>query len=218
MAKRSIKDLLDSSNIPQELKDAYTLMLLSSGYSPNEIKILDDYVFIVKKKELSDNNQADNIEQAPKAPLRTRQKRKTPKNLVCLTSKSETYNKRDHTLYSLNGSEPLTKGRFIWSIIGLYQKEYSPIYEEVKQMYNQKLNLLRNTVIDIASLDALRPDKQKRYFYHESDMLVSKDGIKYTVSNQWSLDKMDEIICFARSNGWMVEVISHQKEASSSNT
>ena len=83
-------------------------------------------------------------------------------------------------------------------------------------MYHQKLNLLRSTIIDIDSLDALRPDKQKRYYYHEIDMLESKDGIKYAVSNQWSVNKMDEIISFARSNGWKVEVVNPLNMASDS--
>lgn len=207
MAKESIKDLLDNSNITQDLKDAYTLMLLSDGYSPDEIKILDDYVFIVRKKVSSDNHLTETIEHTWGKPLRMRMKKHLPKSLVCLTSKSEVYNKRDHTLYSLNGGEPLTKGRLVWSIICLYQKDYNPTYEEVNQLYHHKLNLLRSTIIDITSLDALRPDKQKRYYYHETDMLESQDGIKYAVSNQWSADKMEEIISFARSNGWKVEVV-----------
>lgn len=218
MAKESIRVLLDNSNITQELKEAYAFMLLSRGYSADEVKMLDDYVFFVKKKGGGANNQTENVAQEENEPLRSRKKRNLPKNLVCLTSNSEAYNKRDHTLYSLNGSEPLTKGRLVWSIIHLYQREYSPTYEEANQLYNHKLNLLRSTIIDVVSLDALRPDKQKRYYYHELDLLESKDGIKYAVSNQWSVDKMDEIISFARSNGWRVEVISHQKEASCSNT
>ena len=207
MAKESIKDLLDTSNIAQELKEAYTFMLLSKGYSTDEIKILDDYVFIAKKKIISNNDQADNTEQVKENPLRKRKKKDLPKNLVCLTSKSEVYNRRDHTLYSFNGSEPLTKGRLVWSIISQYQRDYNPTYEKINQLNHHKLNLLRKTIIDITLLDALRPDRQKRFYYHETDLLESKDGIKYAVSSQWSADKMDEIISFARSNGWKVEVI-----------
>ena len=65
-----------------------------------------------------------------------------------LTSTSEAYNKRDHTLYSLNGKEPVTKGRLVWSIISLYQELFKPSYEELSQLFNRKLNLLGNTVID----------------------------------------------------------------------
>ena len=215
MEKESIKDLLDNSKITQELKEAYSFMLLSRGYSTDEIKILDDYVFIARKKEFVNTSQVDNTEQASNIPLRKRRKRNSPKSLMCFTSKSEAYNKRDHTLYSLNGGKPLTKGRFIWSMISLYQKVYNPTYDEVNQLYNHKLKLLRNTIIDIASLDALKPDKQKRFYYHEIDLLESKDGVKYAVSNQWSVDKMDEILSFARSNGWGIDVILPQKASSS---
>lgn len=218
MAKDSIKDLLDNSNIAQELKEAYSFMLLSRGYSSDDIKILDDYAFIVTKKDCGDNSQTDNIEQNGDNLLRNRKKNKKnlPKNLVCLTSESDAYNKRDHTLYSLNGSEPLTKGRFVWSIICQYQRDYNPTYEEINQLFNHKLNLLRRTIIDIDSLDALRPDKQKRFYYHDTDMLESKDGIKYAVSNQWSADKMDEILSFARSHGWKIEVVNPKTNISSS--
>ena len=123
-----------------------------------------------------------------------------------LTSTSKAYNKRDHTLYSLNGKEPVTKGRLVWSIISLYQEQFKPSYEELSQLFNRKLNLLGNTVIDEVSLDALRADKQKRFYYHEADLLISADGIRYAVSNQWSKDKMDEVISFAHSLGWSVEV------------
>ena len=125
-----------------------------------------------------------------------------------MTSTSEAYNKRDHTLYSLNGKEPVTKGRLVWSIICLYQEQYKPIYEDISQLFNRKLNLLGNTVIDEASLDALRADKQKRFYYHEADLLISADGIRYAVSNQWSKDKMNEVISFAQANSWKVEVIN----------
>jgi hypothetical protein len=127
--------------------------------------------------------------------------------LVCLTSTSEAYNNRDHTLYSLNGEAPVTKGRLVWSIIKLYQEQHNPTCEEVSQLFNRELNLLGNTVINELSLDALRPDRQKRFYYHESDLLVSKDGIRYAVSNQWAISKMDAIVSFAQDKGWKVEVI-----------
>lgn len=212
MTKVSIKDLLDSSNIAQDLREAYSFMLLSRGYTFEDIKELDDYVFLARKKELGDNALEDRIkEKTETVSLRQRKKKNLPKNLVCLTSNSEAYNKRDHTLYSLNGSEPLTKGRLVWSIVCLYQERYNPIYEEVNQLFNHKLNLLRRTIIDMVSFDALRPDKQKRFYYHETDWLESKDGIKYAVSNQWSADKMDKVISFVRSEGWSVEVINPRK-------
>jgi hypothetical protein len=215
MAKESINDLLDNSNITQQLKEAYTFMLLSKGYSAEEIKILDDYVFIVRKKELGELEDVDNLEPVDSTPPKVRKKRSLPKNLVCLTSESEAYNKRDHTLYSLNDSEPLPKGRFIWSVISLYQRKFNPTYEEVNHLFNYKLNLPKKTIIDKSSLDSLRPDRQKRFFSYESDILESKDGIQYAVSNQWSIDKMDIIISFARSNGWKVEVNNPTSKVSS---
>ena len=130
-----------------------------------------------------------------------------PKNPVCLTSTSEAYNKRDHTLYSLNGHEPVTKGRLVWSVVKLYQEIFTPTFEEASQLFNQELDLLGYTVIDEASLAALRPDRQKRFYYHESDFIVSKDGIRYAVSNQWAISKMDAVVTFAQDKGWDVEVI-----------
>ena len=134
-----------------------------------------------------------------------KRRKSLPKKLVCLTSTSEAYNKRDHTLYSLNSNEPVTKGRLVWSIISLYQEQFKPLYEELSQLFNRKLNLLGNTVIDEVSLGALRVDKQKRIYYLEDDLLICADGIRYAFSNQWSKDKMYDVISFARTNGWKVE-------------
>ncbi len=215
MAEINIKDLLESNSIAKELKEAYSFMLLSRGYSADDIRILDEYDFAISRRGLESDSPNNYNGHGINKPLRDRKKKNLPKSLVCLSSKSEVYNKRDHTLYSFNDSEPLTKGRLVWSIISKYQRDFNPTFEEVSQLYNNKLNLLRNTIIDIASLDALRPDKQKRFYYHNSDFLNSKDGVKYTVSNQWSIDKMNEIISFARSKGWKVDVIIPQQASPS---
>lgn len=216
MAKKSINDLLDNSNIAQKLKEAYTFMLLSKGYSANEIKILDDYVFIVRKKDVGRSIKSDDTEYYDDSTLRNRKERSTPKNLVCLTSNNEVYNKKDHTLYSLNGSKPTTKGRLVWLTIKQYQEEYTPTYEEISHLFNYKLKLLRKTIINKLSLESLRADRQKRFYYHDADILESKDGIQYAVSNQWSIDKMAEIISFARSYGWKIEIINPKTNISSS--
>lgn len=203
MAKRNIINLLDKGNIAKDLKVAYTFMLLSRGYTADEIKILDDYVFMVRKKgfeEVAVIND-DGVTH------RRKKQRSLPKSLVCHTSTSEVYNRKDHTIYSLNGNDPITKGRLVWSIIKLYQQENNPTYEEVRDLFNYKLHLLRQTVIDESSLELLRPDKQRRFYYHEFDLLESKDGIRYAVSTQWSIKKMDAIISFAHSNGWKVDII-----------
>lgn len=203
MANKKIINLIEKSNVSNDLKVAYKFMLLSRGYSEEEVKILDDYDFYVRKKE---SIESTTTVQRNDEPLKKRRKNRLPKNLVCLTSTSEAYNKKDHTLYSLNGREPVTKGRLVWSIINLYQEQYNPTYEEVRQLFNRKLKLLGKTVIDEASLDSLRADRQKRFYFHEDDLLLSADGIRYAVSSQWSKDKMDEIVSFAQSFGLSVEV------------
>ena len=203
MATKNIIKLLEKGNVAKDLKVAYSFMLLSRGYSADEIKALDDYDFLIRKKNsktIGETNQKD------VATPRNRKQRSLPKNLVCLTSTSEAYNNRDHTLYSLNGEAPVTKGRLVWSIIKLYQEQHNPTFEEVSELFNRKLNLLGNTVINELSLDALRPDRQKRFYYHDSDLLVSKDGIRYAVSNQWAISKMDTVLSFAQTNGWKVAV------------
>lgn len=204
MATRNIITLLEKGNISKDLKMAYSFMLLSQGYSADEVRVLDNYIFSVRKKESGETSDTNQIYDSTP---RKRKQRSLPKNLVCLTSTSEAYNNRDHTLYSLNGDNPVTKGRLVWSIIKLYQDQHNPTFREVSQLFNRELNLLGKTVINELSLNALRPDRQKRFYYHESDLLVSKEGIRYAVSNQWSIDKMDELISFAKSLGWKVEVM-----------
>lgn len=207
MAMKNIIKLLEKVNVAKDLKVAYSFMLLSRGYTAEEIKVLDDYVFSICKKEVVESANTNQI--ADSTP-RKRKQRSLPNNPVCLTSTSEAYNNRDHTLYSLNGATPVTKGRLVWSIIKLYQEQHNPTFEEVTQLFNRELNLLGNTVINELSLDALRPDRQKRFYYHESDLLVSKEGIRYAVSNQWAISKMHTVISFAQANGWKVEVIKQK--------
>lgn len=212
MAIEKISNLLEDKNITKDLKEAYKFMLLSRGYSAEDIKIIDDYVFLVKKKGDEDTINGGITQQNEFEPLRKRRKKSLPKNLVCLTSTSDYYNKQDHTLYSLNDNEPVTKGRLVWSIIRYYQEQYNPTFDEVNQLFNFKLHLLRKTVIDVSSLDVLRADRQKRFYYHESDLLESKDGIQYAVSNQWSFRYMDEIVKFAQSIGSKIEIVKPFKK------
>jgi len=203
MAKKEIINLLDKDNIANDLKVAYSFMLLSRGYTADEIKILDDYVFFVRKKGFE---KVSDIKDEGKAHRRLKQ-RCMPNSPICFTSTSEVYNRRDHTLYSLNGVEPLTKGRLVWSIIKLYQQENSPTYDEVSRLFNYELKLPQYTVISESSLELLRPDKQRRFYYHEHELLEGKDGIRYAVTNQWSIKNMDEIITFAKTRGWKVEIV-----------
>jgi hypothetical protein len=100
----------------------------------------------------------------------------------------------------------------VWSIIKLYQQENTPTYDEVSRLFNYGLKLPQDTVISESSLEFLRPDKQRRFYYHEHDLLESKNGIRYAVTNQWSIKKMDEIISFAKTRGWKVEIVKLEPE------
>ena len=82
MAKNDIINLLDKGNIAKDLKVAYSFMLLSRGYTADEIKVLDDYVFMVRKKGFEEVTNAKDEREAH----RKRKQRSLPKNPVCLTS------------------------------------------------------------------------------------------------------------------------------------
>ena len=49
MATKNIIKLLEKGNVAKDLKVAYSFMLLSRGYSADEIKALDDYDFLIRK-------------------------------------------------------------------------------------------------------------------------------------------------------------------------
>ena len=49
MATKNIIKLLEKSNVAKDLKMAYSFMLLSRGYSADEIKALDDFEFLIRK-------------------------------------------------------------------------------------------------------------------------------------------------------------------------
>lgn len=149
MATKNIIKLLEKGNVTKDLKVAYSFMLLSRGYSADEIKALDDYDFLIRKKSSKITGETNQMDVATP---RNRKQRSLPKNPVCLTSTSEAYNNRDHTLYSLNGEAPVTKGRLVWSIIKLYQEQHNPTCEEVSQLFNRKMP--RGQVDDTSALES----------------------------------------------------------------
>jgi hypothetical protein len=62
MATKNIIKLLEKGNVTKDLKVAYSFMLLSRGYSADEIKALDDYDFLIRKKSskiTGETNQMD---------------------------------------------------------------------------------------------------------------------------------------------------------------
>ena len=62
MATKNIIKLLEKGNVTKDLKVAYSFMLLSRGYSADEIKALDDYDFLIMKKSskiTGETNQMD---------------------------------------------------------------------------------------------------------------------------------------------------------------
>ena len=88
MATKNIIKLLEKSNVAKDLKVAYSFMLLSRGYSADDIKVLDDYDFLIRKK---DSKATGQTRQMDAATPRNRKQRSLPKNPVCLTSTSESY-------------------------------------------------------------------------------------------------------------------------------
>jgi len=208
MGKEDIINLLDNSNITNDLKEAYTFMLLSKGYCIDEInEVLDDYIFLISKKKHLDKSTDQPNSSSVEKPHKRRGKR-IQKNPVCYTSTSESYNNRDHTLYSFNGNPPVTKGRLVWNVVKQYQEEFNPSISEIHEKFIVALGLPFKTIVTNSEIETFDLGKVKRYYYHESDLIKDSNGTLYAVSNQWSIDKMKKILEFASECGWKIHVVN----------
>jgi hypothetical protein len=81
MATKNIIKLLEKGNVTKDLKVAYSFMLLSRGYSADEIKALDDYDFLIRKKSSKITGETNQMDVATP---RNRKQRSLPKN-PCLS-------------------------------------------------------------------------------------------------------------------------------------
>lgn len=128
---------------------------------------------------------------------------------------SKKYNQNhDYTRYSLNGSSPLSKAEFVFTIIKSYMDKYPNVtYKQLKRKFP---DMLCATGYKFRGLLVTEDDynswnnkyKEKRYQPNKPGRrLVSSDGIVFFVNTQWTIDAMKKFVKMSKEEGWTVESI-----------
>lgn len=128
----------------------------------------------------------------------------------------------DNTKYSLNGSEPLPKGKLAVMIVKEYIAKYpKATFYEIQQKFPDSLiaSSYRSLGLivkaeTIANSELLPKYRNKRYYFDTKDFwLRSSDGIDFLVNNQWDINCIGNIIEIGKSEGFsIVSIETDQRE------
>ena len=118
----------------------------------------------------------------------------------------------DTTKYSFDGKENLGKGQLAVSIIEKYMKEHPNLsYEELKDVFpdsmmGNSLNLIGLIVKEDDVKNAPYSYQKKAYGYFKPERRYKDvNGVDFFVSNYWNITNIQNIIDFAKQQGWIIE-------------
>ncbi len=122
---------------------------------------------------------------------------------------------RDSSKYSIDGSEPLKKRRFVLAVVRKYVESHPGIsYEQLRERFPDSLSnsplhgVFRPYEVIQRKLQN-QPDLVKRFFLEPEDLISLSDGTKLTVYNQWGhhfqnflevATQLHEVECFRNNN------------------
>ena len=120
----------------------------------------------------------------------------------------ENISKRDNTRYILNkNSDLLFKNRFVLEVVREYLKRNPKTFEELKEVFPDKMQG-SGVINKLSFVETKYANKSnKRHFIREDEILVSKDNIKFVVSTEWAIGNINNIVNFARKEGFEVEEV-----------
>lgn len=105
--------------------------------------------------------------------------------------------KTTRTTYSLNGSEPMSKGRAILGAITQLLKDIpSTTYGELLDLFPRELQGNYGVMETLAEIDRRAQagqDVEKRYFMKPGETLTSADGIQFAVCTQWDYNNFPRV-------------------------
>jgi len=122
---------------------------------------------------------------------------------------------RDTSKYSIDGSEPLKKRRFVLAVIRKFVGNHPGItYEQLKERFpdslsGSPLHGVFRPYEEILGRLQTQPDLEKRFFLEPEDLITLSDGTRLTVYNQWGkhfpnflevATQLHEVECFGCNN------------------
>lgn len=115
---------------------------------------------------------------------------------------------KDYTKYSILGGKPLPKNKFVLAVVSKFVNEYPKTYNEYANIFNM---LKPDAQGVIKEFNSLLRNQFRNYFTNENECLISRDGIKFVVCNQWKLQTIQPVIKFANSLGYNVVEYNNEK-------
>lgn len=109
---------------------------------------------------------------------------------------------RDYTKYSILGGKPEAKNRFVLSVVKQFVNEHPATFAEYEKIFNA---LKPDAQGVVKRYDSLLQNQFRNYFVKGNECLVSMDGIKFVVCNQWKIQSIQSVIQFANRQGYCVE-------------
>jgi hypothetical protein len=132
-------------------------------------------------------------------------------NSTNITKKKKKNVNSDRTLFSLNGSEYMSKSKFVRLVIREYINKYPDVnFLELKRIFNTELlesgyrhkGLL--CPVEVWN-EWINENKSRRYYVSgEDSTFESADGYKFYVNTQWTLKSVKKIVEIAEREGFIV--------------
>lgn len=116
---------------------------------------------------------------------------------------------RDRTRYSLLGSAPLPKRKFVLEVVRHFVDNNPKTFNEYAAIFNK---LRPDSYGVITALNSLSEKQLIRYFTDKTEYLKSTDGITFVVCNQWGRFNIEPIVQFANSQGYNVVAFDSDEE------
>lgn len=114
-------------------------------------------------------------------------------------------NKR--TLYYMNGEGPYCKRELVLLAVTQYMIEHPECtYEQLEKAFPQKLQGSYGVIRPITWIEEqsmMGKDHMNRYYTEQKNLLISADGIKFAVCDQWG-DNFLNFVQHMKKMGWMI--------------
>lgn len=108
--------------------------------------------------------------------------------------------------YSINGSYPLSQGRFVLEFVRRYIKDNPTLtYLELLRRLPKEIQGTYGIINSYSEAKTKWIAHNKPYFY--DDILVSGDGVKIVVSSQWVETKTDNVMKLAKRLNYNIEKV-----------
>ncbi len=128
---------------------------------------------------------------------------------IIVSQKSTQKGQRDTTKYSLNGGKDyFGKGRFVREVVAHFM-EQNPMmtFDQLAQVFPDNLQGSYGVLRTLKTINDSNQDKKDlktRYLMSEDMILMSADGIRFVVSNQWGRYNFTNILNLLEKWGWNI--------------